>query len=277
LRTDKPIAFWTDISFAGMVGYYPEFNNLTARSIREGNRAEQSALSRCAAAIYSSEWARQLTIDHYDVDPAKVHVLPFGANITEAPTRAEVERMVTARSREKCTLLFLAGAWTRKGGDKAFAVTEALNAGGVPTELVVCGGQPSPEALASPHVTYLGYVSKGTPEGLAQWTAMLAGAHFYVLPSFAETFGAATCEANAYGLPGLVNDVGGTAGAVTNGVNGQLFDADASPEVWRDYVRDLWSDPAKYAALALSSADEYAGRLNWETGCRAVIDILQKA
>ena len=277
LRTDKPTAFWTDISFAAMIDYYPEFSNLSARSIREGNAAEQAALSACTLAVYSSEWARQSAIANYDVDPAKVRVIPLGANITESPARAEVEQMVAARPREKCTLLFLAGAWNRKGGDTAFAVTEALNDAGVPTELQICGGDPGPEVRASPHVKYLGYVSKGTPEGREQWTRMLAEAHFMILPTRAETFGSATCEVNAYGVPSLVNDVGGTSGAVTNGVNGQRFDPTAPPAVWRDVIAGLWSEPDRYAALAMSSQAEFEHRLNWPTGCQTLIDMLREA
>lgn len=277
LQTDKPVVFWTDITFAGMVDYYPEFSNLPARTIREGNAAEQSALSRSTLVILSSEWAVESTIANYDVDPAKLRVIPFGANITEFPTREEVEQMVAARSREKCTLLFLAVAWYRKGGDTAFAVTEALNATGVPTQLRVCGGEPPAEVLASPHVEWLGFVSKGTAEGRAQWNKMLAEAHFLISPTRAETFGSVTCEANAYGLPNLVTEVGGTAGAVTNGVNGQRFDLDAPASEWRDEIAQLWSDPDRYAALAMSSQHEFSTRLNWETGCRTLVDMLREA
>ena len=278
VRTDKPMAFWTDISFAAMAEYYPEFSNLPARTLPRGKRR------RAGRAVGVHGRGLRVGVGRARGDQQLrrrsregARRCPLGANITEAPTRAEVEQMLAARSRDMCTLLFLAGAWERKGGRKAFEVTEALNAAGIPTELVVCGGAPADDVLASPHVTYLGYVSKGTPEGLAQWTTMLAGAHFYVLPSLQEAFGSATCEANAYGLPGLVNDVGGTAGAVTNGVNGQLFDPDAPAAAWVEFIAPLWSDPDRYAALALSSVDEHAGRLNWETGCRAVVDMLLEA
>jgi len=276
LRTEKPLAFWTDISFAAMAEYYPEFSNLPARTIREGNAAEQSALSRCTLAIYATEWAAKSTIAHYDVDPAKVRVLPLGANLMESPTRAQVEQMVAARSNERCTMLFLAADWNRKGGDFAFAVTEMLNASGVPTELQVCGEEPPSEVLASAHVTFLGRISKGTPQGRDQWTKMLTAAHFLILPTRAETFGSATCEVNAYGIPSLINEVGGTSGVVTNGVNGLLFDPDASATVWRDEIARLWSDPERNAALAMSSQHEFATRLNWKTGCRALVDMLQE-
>lgn len=82
LKTNYPIVFWADATFAGMIDFYPSFSNLCSRSIRDGNRMEQAALSKCSLAIYSSEWAAKTALDNYDVNPQKVKVVPFGANIS---------------------------------------------------------------------------------------------------------------------------------------------------------------------------------------------------
>ncbi len=81
LQTDKPIIFWTDATFAGIIDFYPSFSNLCAETIENGNKMEQLALSKCRIAIYSSEWAASSAIENYDVDPAKVKVVPYGANL----------------------------------------------------------------------------------------------------------------------------------------------------------------------------------------------------
>jgi len=62
LRVATPIAFWTDATFAQMVGYYPEFEKLTGASVRAGNVLEQHALNRVSLAIYASEWAARSAI-----------------------------------------------------------------------------------------------------------------------------------------------------------------------------------------------------------------------
>ena len=82
LRTDKPIIFWADATFDGMIDFYPEFTNLCDETLRDGQRMEQAALSNCRLAIYSSEWAAKTAIDNYDVDSRKVKVVPYGANLT---------------------------------------------------------------------------------------------------------------------------------------------------------------------------------------------------
>jgi len=137
-------------------------------------------------------------------------------------------------------------------------VTESLNAAGIPAELG--GGRRHARSLGA-RVTARDvprFVGKDTPDGLAQFATMFAGAHFSLLPTMAEAFGISSCEANAYGVPALVNDVGGTSGAVPDGLNGKLFAPDAPAGVWRDYIAPLWSDPDRYTALAGASAGEYA-------------------
>jgi hypothetical protein len=62
LECEKPIVFWTDSTFAGMIDFY--MHNLCKESIINGNLMEQSALQRCKFAIYSSDWAAKTAIDN---------------------------------------------------------------------------------------------------------------------------------------------------------------------------------------------------------------------
>jgi hypothetical protein len=54
LECNKPIVFWTDASFGGMIDFYPRFCNLCKKSFRDGHFMEASALKRAKLAIYSS-------------------------------------------------------------------------------------------------------------------------------------------------------------------------------------------------------------------------------
>jgi hypothetical protein len=119
LQTDKPIVFWTDATFAGMIDFYPEFTNLCAETIRDGNRMEQLGLSKCRLAIYSSEWAANSAIQNYDVDPTKVKVVPFGANVNCNRNLEDINSIVKTKSFDICKLLFVGVDWYRKGGDVA--------------------------------------------------------------------------------------------------------------------------------------------------------------
>ena len=163
LRNEKPIAFWTDATFAGMINFYPHSSNLCAESIRNGNKMEQLALSRCHLAIYASEWAAESAVRNYDVDPAKVKVVPFGANIHCDRNMHDIEELLEKKSANICKLLFLGADWHRKGGDIALAVAELLNQKGIRTELDVVGCHP-PRGLPA-FARCHGFISKKTEEG----------------------------------------------------------------------------------------------------------------
>src|SRR6202790_1327896 len=127
LRCNRPIVFWTDSVFAGMVDFYSSFSHLCNRTMQNGHEMERAALQNCALAIYSSHWAAETAIEFYGTNPNKVKVFPFGANIPGGNTRDEVEDFVGRRPRDKCRLLFLGVDWNQKGGDIAIETAAALN------------------------------------------------------------------------------------------------------------------------------------------------------
>ena len=274
LRTEKPIVFWGDATFAGLMGFYPSYSNLCAETIRDGNRAEQLALSKCRLAIYSSEWAANTAIQNYDVDPAKVKVVPFGANIECNRTLEDIKLIVKSKSFDACKLLFIGVDWFRKGGDLALQVAAQLNRRGIKTELHIVGCNPlvSLPGFAKQY----GFISKKTEEGRRLLDRLMAESHFFILPSRADCSPVVIPEASSFGLPVLAARVGGIPTAVRDGKNGQTFPLDAGPERYCDYIERLMSSKREYYDLALSSFAEYSERLNWSTASRKVYSLIQE-
>ena len=102
VRTDKPMAFWTDVSFATMAEYYPEFSNLSARTLARGQRrGAGGARRRARVAVYSlgvgREGGDQQLRRRSREGPRRAAA---ARTSTMHPTRAEVEQMLAARSRE---------------------------------------------------------------------------------------------------------------------------------------------------------------------------------
>ncbi len=274
LDTPAPIAFWTDATFDGLVDFYPDFSNLAAESLRDGHRAEQAALDRCRLALYSSDWAAETARAHYTVDPAKVHVVPFGANVDDARSADAVDAAIAARPFEPCRLLFVGVDWERKGGDVALAAARALHERGRPTELHVVGCDPPPDAPA--YVVAHGFVSKSTADGRRRLDELFSRAHFLILPTRADCVPVVYAEANSYGVPVLTTDVGGIRTAVRDGHNGAVFPLSAPPSAYADAVEAAMASPDAYAALARRSADEYRTRLNWTAAGARVAELLRQ-
>ena len=272
LRNEKPVAFWTDCTFAGMIDFFPHFSNLCAESIKNGNKMEQRALSRCHLAIYSSEWAAESAVRNYDVDPAKVHVVPFGANVHSDRSMRDIEEFLEKKSTDICRLLFLGVDWHRKGGDVALAVAELLNQRGIRTELEIVGCDP-PRGLPA-FARCHGFISKKTEEGRNRLSELMAGSHFLILPSRAECYGIVFAEASSFGLPSLATRVGGIPTAIHDGENGQTFPIDEGPVKYCDYIETVLSSQQGYRALARSSFNEYSTRLNWSSAGKRVRDLI---
>jgi glycosyltransferase involved in cell wall biosynthesis len=274
LHTEKPIVFWTDATFAGMVDFYPEFSNLCAETIKDGNNMEQLALSKCRLAIYTSEWAANTAIQNYDVDPTKVKVVPFGANVNCNRNLQDIDSIVRTKKFDTCKLLFVGVDWYRKGGDIALIVADLLNQRGIRTELHIVGCNP-PIELPS-FVKLHGFISKNTEEGRRSLDNLMTESHFLILPSKAECCAVVLAEASSFGLPSLATKVGGIPTAIQDGKNGQTFPLNESPEKYCDYIYRYMSSKQEYNELALSSFREYSEKLNWLSAGRKVYDLMQE-
>lgn len=275
LECDKPMVFWTDATFAGMLDFYPNFTNLSKQSIIYGNRLEKMALDKCALAVYCSDWAAQTAVELYNVDPKKVKVISFGPIIDCNRQPGDIKNIIAARSSAKCKLLFIGVDWKRKGGDKALELARMLNQRGLETELNIVGCRPETSEPLPEYVNCLGFVSKSTLEGRNVLDKLLAESTFFIMPSQAECFGLVYCEAASFGLPSLAVDVGGVSSAVKNDISGRLFSQEAGVEEYCNYILDLFNNYSDYVGLSLSSFTEYQQRLNWEVAGQKFKQLLE--
>lgn len=277
LDCQQPIVLWTDALYAALIGFYGPFSMHSANSIAQGNAITQAALARCRLAIFSSEWAANSAIQLYGTDKNKVRVVPFGANLSDAPSFSEIKTIINQRQTSPIKLLFLAKSWERKGGDQVLAVAKALHEAGQPVELSIVGSKPPHlEASATKYVRALGYISKHQPEGRERIKQLLSETHFLFVPSRAEAYGIVFCEANAFGVPCLTTPVGGIGSIIKDHVNGLTFALDAPLEAYCRYIVDSVSNKAAYQALALSSYNEYQTRLNWQTTTHQVKSMMEE-
>jgi glycosyltransferase involved in cell wall biosynthesis len=273
VESDLPIVVWTDATFDALVGFYPEFSNLSASSVENGRRQELAALDRVALAVYSSRWAAEGAREYYGVDDDRLAVVPFGANI-EPPSAAEASACVDSRSRDVCRLVFIASDWFRKGGDVAVDAVGLVNEAGMPAEVTIVGAQPHrPDALP-PHANYVGTFDKRSRGG-GELGELIGGAHFLLLPTRADCAPVVFAEASAWGTPSLAPDVGGVGELVVDGVNGRLLEQGAGPEKYASAILAGFEDPTAYRELALSSRREYDRRLNWKTAGAEMVRLLE--
>ena len=274
LECDRPIAFWSDATFAGIANFYPQYSNLHSEVVEDWHLMEKLALEKSRLAIYSSDWAAKSAIEFYQADPAKVKVVPFGANIKNELSFAQVKDIIEARPSDVCKLLFIGVDWHRKGGDVAYRVAKKLNESGLKTELTVVGCQPLIDEPIPEFVKPLGFISKSTEAGKARLNKLIQSSHFLVLPSLADCTPLVFAEANSLGVPCISTKVGGITSVIHDNENGKLFALDSDPSEYCTYIEDLFLDYTKYRELAYASFDAYKSRLNWQVSGEKVKNLL---
>ncbi|MCI0404936.1 MAG: glycosyltransferase family 4 protein [candidate division Zixibacteria bacterium] len=270
LETEVPIVYTSDATFARMVGYQPGFSNLLKHSVRQGNFIEQKAVSKAALLVYPTDWAARSAADDYSADPAKVFVVPYGANLDEVPGPEKVRlRKKTGR----CRLLFLGMNWERKGGPIAFETLLQLEKAGLPAELTVCGCT-RPRSVFHKALTVIPFLDKNDPVQSKHLSRLFLESDFLLLPTRYECYGVVFCEAAAFGLPVITTDTGGVSGVVREGENGYLLPYEAGGADYAQLIAEICADENRYNELVQKSRKEFEDRLNWDTWAQTVKRLL---
>ena len=272
LKTELPIVYVCDSTFATVVKHYPSYSNLLGLSIREGNILEGRALRRADLVLYPSKWAAEAAIADYHVDRAKVHVVPFGANLEDVP---DEETVLQKKQSDSCRLLFLGKYWERKGGDIALETLVALEEMGVRSKLTVCGVVP-PQAVSHKHLTVIPFLNKDNEIQRQKLRSLLLESDFLLLPTRAELFGMVFCEASAFGLPSVATDTGGLSSVIEEGKNGFLLPLSARGEDYAKVISRAYRDRQHYRELAKSSRAAFNEKLNWDAWAVSVKRLIEE-
>ena len=276
LPGNMPLVTVSDATHRLLFASYPAYKDLSAASRRHGDRIERAAIKRASASVFASEWAAASAIRDYSAEPARVHVVPFGANFEHQPAREDVVRAIDARASDKIQLLFIGVEWERKGGPVALQVLRTLVKQGVPAHLTVVGCEPAISHEDASHVSVRGFIEK-TTAGQEEIHGLLGKSHFLIVPSEAECYGLVYCEASALGVPSIARKVGGVSTIITNNGNGRLFELQDNAAHIARWIVETTGSPATYRRLALASLAEYESRLNWVVAGEKLERILRRA
>lgn len=273
LRTNLPIVIWSDATYPVINREYRWELPPCKRSFRNGMAQDIETMRRAAMMIFSSQWAADSAIHDCGVEPAKVKVVPFGANISSQRTHEEIERLIALRPVDECRLIFIGTGWQRKGGDLALRIAQRINAAGVKATLSILG-RDAPDDLP-PFARKVGFIDKRSAAGQRQFDELFGSSHFFLLPARAEAFGIVFCEAASYGVPSLATAVGGIPTIIREGANGCLVAPDQVDALAGRAV-EMMRDRTAYEAMARSTFAEYQSRLNWNSIGKTVRTMLEE-
>lgn len=261
LETEIPIIYWEDMPSSLFTQHYRRYQASDISTLAAWQALEDRAFARVDHLVLASDWSVQHLISERGVRTDRITQIPFGANLMQTPSQAQVRDWVQARPGDRCELIFIGKDWQRKGGPLCVEMTQQLNQSGLETRLTVIGCQP--DLPAGEAFRCLGPLDKSSAAGQLAWTAALSQSHFLLMPSLAEGFGIVFAEASAYGVPSLARRVGGMPSAIWPDQNGFLFDPEAPATKYAAVIQHFFTDKTAYFSLASRSRAVFEQRLNW--------------
>jgi len=271
IPADIPLVYASDATFRLVENYHPNYRKMSPSARDTAERLERDTIARADLLLYPSKWAAESAVKDYGADPAKVHVIAWGANLAEAPDRASA---LKERKPGPCRLLFVGVNWKEKGADDAVGALNELRARGIDAELVICGCTP-PEPIEQDGLTIIPFLDKHDPAQRERMSQLYRDADFFLLPTRADCFPMVFCEAAAHGVPSIARATGGVPSAIIEGETGIVMPPDATKGDYATVIADLFADPERLARMKRSSRDAFEARLNWQAWGQRLTELMQ--
>jgi glycosyltransferase involved in cell wall biosynthesis len=220
-------------------------------------RAREQAVYRNATCIFTmSEFVRTSLRDDYGVDPARVHVVGAGPNVT--PSRLPGPHRVPR-------ILFVGKHFAPKGGPELLEAFAAVRRENADARLaIVSSSCPSPRP---PGVEFHGLVTRQALARLYESSAVFA------LPTLREAFGLSLLEAMSFGLPVVATRVEAIPEIVADGESGVLVPPQEVPAL-ANALAALLADPVRARLMGAAGRQRAMSRFGWERAASRMLSVL---
>jgi glycosyltransferase involved in cell wall biosynthesis len=222
-------------------------------------RAREQRVYGGAAAIFSmSEFAGRSLVRDYGVDPARVHVVGAGPNVTPRDAEPRVPR--------EPAILFVGRSFVAKGGPEVVEAFRRVRRDHPRARLWIVSQGPT-GALPE------GALFHGTlgPDSLA---ALFAHASVFALPTLREAFGLVFVEAMSFGLPVVATRIEAIPEIVADGETGLLVPP-RDPAALAAALSALLADPARASQLGAAGRARAAERFGWDRAVGRMLEVLR--
>jgi glycosyltransferase involved in cell wall biosynthesis len=271
-HTDRPYVTYRDEYWGQIEQLHEEFGDMSVlghpgfnpRHLRKRAQREDSLLRDAGAVVAFSEWAAAYLRDDLRLDPARIHVVPPGANVLQVDGLDEILDARVVRPHRR--LLFVGVDFVRKGGPALLDAFEIVRSRRPDTTLTVAGPQKWPMAgPPGPGVEFVGRLS------ISETTAAFAEHDLFVMPSVFEPFGIAYVEAQANGLPCIGPARFAVPEIVKDGQTGRLVGS-RDPEELAEAILAALDDDDLYRST-VEAVPSVRRRFRWDRAGRQAVEI----
>lgn len=271
LILQRPLVYLSGTTTQNMKNYYPNYSDLIDWSLEEADKIEQKAIARASKLIFPSLWAAKSAIQDYSANRDNVHVVPYGANIPDAPGKKSI---LKKNNDSGLNFLFIGKEWKRKGGPIALSALKKLREEGIQAKFTVVGCTLDSSELPE-FVDNISFIDKKNPQKLEKMVDLYSNADFLFMPVRNECFGVVFSEAAVFGLPVISTNTGGVPTAVLHNKTGILLGLEATANDYAKAIKKLLNDKTRYNNMRRASRKRYENTLNWDVWAKSVVKIFK--
>jgi glycosyltransferase involved in cell wall biosynthesis len=229
--------------------------------------ANRLSFRHAAHIVAWSEWTKRGLIDEYEVDASKVTVIPPGVmRSLWVPPEPRSDRAGPVR------ILFVGGAWQRKGGDlllKAFDELRSQNGAEHPASAVELHVVTNTPLRDAPGVV----VHRGLAPNDAALVDLYRTSDIFCLPTRADTHAIVLSEAASAGLALVSTGIAGLPEVVRDGETGLVVPPDDQPALVAA-LRRLVDAPELRRRLGFAASALAARDLDAEKNMRRLVELV---
>ena len=273
METSKPIVYASDATATLLVETYDVYRRRGRIWKAAMNDFEDKAIARADRVVLASRSSARSAIEDHRGDPAKVSVVPLGANVS-AGLQDGIMVPADPPGSDSLDLLLVAADPERKQLGLCVNIAAELRLRGWNATLHYVG--PHRSECESEVVEWAGRLQLGNQEDAARHRSLLRKCHVSLLPSLAEMYGISPIESAAFARPAVVSDVGGLPTVVLDGLTGRVLPVRTPCRGWVDAIEEMISREDRYASFSSEAFNRYRSVLNWPAWGASVRKLMEE-
>ena len=226
---------------------YPTFDR--RKLLPESWIRRESTIYHDARVVFTrSSHVTDSVINQYGISPEKVSCVYYGANVP-SPTAPDPMKY------DKKNILFVGIDWFRKGGPDLLEAFRIIQNKHPDATLTIVGASPN---ILQENVRVVGRIP------INEMGKYYEQASIFCLPTTQEPSAVAFIEAQSYGLPLVVTDIGAAPDFTANGENGYLVEVH-HPHQIADALLRLLDNPKLCEQMGNAGFRRTLERYNWDS------------
>ncbi|HAF25559.1 MAG TPA: hypothetical protein DCK93_22065 [Blastocatellia bacterium] len=253
-QSPRPYGVYIDACFSTYMDIYHTRSRFLESDIKRICDLESRWLSNARNVFFGSKWAMEETLRIYSIPKLRCQVVGIAGNVP-IPKKDGYSN--------ELNFLFIALDFERKGGRLCLEAFNRLRQEFPRAKLIILGEKPPRDVLATPHVSYGGYLRKTIAAEFKLLQEFLMQAFALIHPTSMDTMGMVLIEAGYFGCPAIAPRSFGIPELVRDGITGLLVEPPPSIEAIAECMLWLCRNPDSYFAMRKAVKEHASTVLTW--------------